>query len=89
MPRKQLVKIMRFRLPCDEANHICDKSQYKEASLFEKLKLQLHLLYCRACREYSARNQKLSTIINNANIKAMPKGEKDHLKEKLRQEINK
>lgn len=80
---------MRFRLPCDEANHICDKSQYKEASFLEKLKLQLHLLYCRACREYSRRNQKLSTIIRNAKIKAMPKAEKDHLKEKLRQEMNK
>ena len=43
-------------LKCDDANHVCDKSQYKEASFIEKIKLTFHLMYCKACRKYSKNN---------------------------------
>jgi predicted anti-sigma-YlaC factor YlaD len=51
---------------CDEANHTCDKSQYKEASLLEMIKLNLHLLSCKACRSYSANNNRLTQMINKS-----------------------
>lgn len=49
-------------IPCEEANHVCDKSQYKEASLWEMIKLNLHLLYCNACRKYTKNNTKLTNL---------------------------
>ena len=33
-------------MKCEDAGQVCDKSQYKEASFWEKLKLNVHLLYC-------------------------------------------
>jgi tRNA(Glu) U13 pseudouridine synthase TruD len=80
---------MKFKIHCEDANHICDKSQYKEACFWEKLKLNLHLLYCKACRKYSLRNQKLSNLMERSNIKTVPKTNKDELKEKLRKELDK
>ncbi len=50
-------------IPCDEANHVCDKNQYKEASLWEMIKLNIHLIYCKACRNYTASNTKLSKMM--------------------------
>jgi len=45
-----------MKLTCDEATTICDKSQYNEASFFEKIKLQLHILLCKKCWKYSKQN---------------------------------
>ena len=48
---------------CEEANHVCDKTQYKEASLWEKIVLNIHLIYCKFCRKYSKNNAKLSKLV--------------------------
>ncbi|WP_298287745.1 hypothetical protein [uncultured Lutibacter sp.] len=45
-----------MKLTCDEATTICDKSQYNEASFLEKIKLQLHILLCKKCGDYSKQN---------------------------------
>ena len=45
-----------MKLSCDEATAICDKSQYNEASFFEKIKLMFHLLVCKKCGMYSKQN---------------------------------
>lgn len=71
---------MKFMLPCDEANHVCDKTQYKEASLWEMVKLNLHLIYCRACRNYTKNNTKLTKIIKNSDVACLDKNFKDGLK---------
>lgn len=47
---------MKMKITCDEATAICDKNQYKEASLREKIKLGIHLFFCRKCRKYSKQN---------------------------------
>jgi len=52
-------------ISCEEANHVCDKTQYKEATLWEKVKLNIHLIYCKACREYTKNNTKLSQLFKN------------------------
>ncbi len=79
---------MRLFIKCEEANHTCDKSQYKEATLWEKVKLNLHLIICAACRKYSARNAKLSKIIKESKTQSLSKNQKDLLKEQLRQKMS-
>ena len=79
---------MKLQTECHEANHICDKSQYKEATLLEKIKLNIHLIYCRACRKYSARNGKLTKMIKNPSVKTVSAGDKELMKQRLRDQLN-
>lgn len=83
-------------IPCDEANHVCDKNQYKEASLWDMIKLNIHLVYCKACRNYTANNTKLSKMmkatINNKKVISLNTEIKSSFKNKfeeaLKQEQN-
>ncbi len=75
---------VKFIIPCKEANHVCDKTQYNEGSFWEKIKLNLHLLYCRACRKYSSQNGKLTKVMNPKPIALAPSA-----KEKLQVAFNK
>jgi len=79
---------MKFFFKCDEAVHVCDKSQYNEASFFEKLKLKMHIFICVLCRRHVKRNVKLTETINRANLKVLHPEEKEILKTKLQKEIN-
>jgi predicted anti-sigma-YlaC factor YlaD len=76
-------------ISCDEANHNCDKSQYNEATLWEKIKLNIHLLYCKACRKYSKNNAKLTKIMNNSELDYLKTSEKDTLKRNFKEELSK
>jgi len=78
---------MNINKACEKANHVCDKSQYKEASLLEKIKLNLHLIFCKACRKYSSNNQKLTKKMHTAKVDCMHKQEKEILKQNLTQAI--
>ncbi len=49
-------------ISCDEATTICDKNQYGEASLYDKLRLNLHFLRCKICRMYTKQNTLLTKI---------------------------
>lgn len=80
---------MKFILKCTEANHVCDKNQYKDASLMELIKLNIHLIYCRACQKYTARNNRLSKLFKKSNVRTMPLDQKAALKARLRQEMAK
>ena len=80
---------MKLLVKCEEANHSCDKNQYKEATFWEKVKLNIHLIYCAACRKYSARNGKLSKAMSKGGVKTMPKKDKAQLKEQLQKELAK
>lgn len=75
-------------LPCNKANHVCDKTQYKEASFLEKIKLSIHLLYCSACRKYTKNNTKLTKLITREPIK-MDASAKQSLKSAFEQELAK
>ena len=76
-------------ISCDEANHSCDKSQYGEASLWEKLKLNIHLLYCRACRKYTSNNKKLSKVITKSDVDCMDLKTKQEMKDCFEAELKK
>ena len=74
---KMKLKIM---MPCSEAAHICDKSQYNESSVWEKIKLHAHILYCLTCSNYVKANNKLSLLIKKSQITCLDKKNKESLK---------
>ncbi len=43
-------------------------------------------MYCHACRKYKARNNKLTKLLKNANVKTVSSEDKNLLKERLKQE---
>ncbi|MFC7356621.1 hypothetical protein ACFQO1_02900 [Jejudonia soesokkakensis] len=78
---------MKVFLNCNEAQQVCDKNQYREASFWQKVKLNIHLIYCAICRKYTVRNNKLTSVFKNSNVTTMPKNDKEVLKRRLHQEI--
>ncbi|PHR72563.1 MAG: hypothetical protein COA67_04765 [Lutibacter sp.] len=55
----------KFFISCDEATTICDKSQYGEITVFDKIKLNFHFLICKYCKTYTKQNTLLSKIFGN------------------------
>lgn len=78
-----------IKLSCQEANHVCDKTQYKEASFWEKVKLNLHLIYCRACRKYTSNNSKLTKVMRSSKVEVLDTTAKDKMKTAFEQELAK
>ena len=76
-----------IKLECHEANHFCDKNQYKEASFLEKVKLTIHLIYCRACRQYTRKNTKLTKLVNNPKVQALDATAKEDLQNVFEREL--
>lgn len=74
-------------LDCSRANHCCDKAQYDEASLVEKMKIHLHNFFCRPCKEYTTTNNKLSALVKKANLKSCTEEEKKSWKKEIEKEI--
>ncbi|MCM5661674.1 hypothetical protein [Galbibacter mesophilus] len=72
-----------FFISCEEAKHICDKVQYGEASIWERLKLNLRLLWCRATKSYTKRNGTLTKLCNEAQIKTLNEEKKNEMKKRL------
>lgn len=80
---------MKLKTECHEANHICDKNQYHEATLLEKVKLNFHLIFCRACRKYSARNGKLTKAVTNNSVETVSLSDKEIMKQRLQEQFSK
>lgn len=78
------IKVM---IPCEEASQTCDKSQYNEVSIWDKIKLNLHLIYCRTCRKYTKNNSRLSRIIKLANVKCLDRDCKEAMRKDLENAI--
>ncbi len=77
----------KFFIKCDEANHVCDKSQYKEASFIEKVKLTIHLMYCKYCREYSNNNAKLTKCVEKSKVECLDNTVKKEMNVNLKKEL--
>ncbi|WP_290702134.1 glycine dehydrogenase [Lacinutrix sp.] len=73
-------------LSCDEANHTCDKTQYNDATIWEKIKLTFHLAFCGACRKYTQNNNKLTKLVVEKPIK-LNTSEKSELQSAFEQEL--
>ena len=50
-------------ISCDEATTICDKNQYSEATLLEKIKLNIHFIRCKFCKMYTKQNTYLTRML--------------------------
>lgn len=51
-----------LKITCDEATTICDKSQYGESTLLERIKLNLHFLVCKICAKYTKQNKTMTNL---------------------------
>ena len=83
-----------FKISCDEATTICDKNQYGEASLGEKMKLMLHLAFCGFCSKYSKQNTLMTKLFGRhvsscEDHKKMPEELKMEIEKKLKKELEK
>ena len=76
-------------MKCDKAKLVCDKSQYKESSLWERFKLSLHLFHCKECKNYSCTNKKLTQLLKKVKIFLLSQNDKEQLKQKLDRQISK
>ena len=70
-------------IDCSEAAHSCDKAQYNEASLYEKMKIHLHIFFCKPCKNYTKQNTKLTKLIEESNLKTCSEDEKKVWKEEI------
>ncbi|MGJ8745877.1 hypothetical protein [Polaribacter sp.] len=52
----------KFKISCDQATTICDKSQYGKVSISEIVLLKIHFLRCNICSLYTKQNTLLSKI---------------------------
>lgn len=83
----------KLNITCNQATSICDKSQYGEASFFDKIRLQIHFIGCKICAMYSKQNVLLTKLFKNKVINT--KRKRDSLcmtyqeKEVLRKEFEK
>ncbi len=81
-------KNIKILVSCTEANHLCDKTQYRESSLIEKIKLNIHLIYCRVCRKYTVNNSKLTKLMKNPKVMSLSQSSKEKMKEMLKQKMS-
>ena len=84
-----------MKLSCDEATKICDKSQYGEASLMERIKLSFHLFLCKKCGTYTKQNTVLTKCYEahknngngNGNSHCLSEEDKTHIDKELKAKI--
>ncbi len=82
-----------MKISCDEATKICDKSQYREASLGEKIKLNFHLFLCKNCGLYSKQNgiltkcYKIHKDSESRKKHCLTEEDKKHLEQELKARI--
>jgi len=76
-------------ISCEEAQHICDKAQYDEATAWEKTKLNLRLSWCRITKAYYKRNIKLTKTVKSSKTECLNPKERDALEVKFKEELAK
>ncbi|WP_299364732.1 hypothetical protein [Winogradskyella sp.] len=76
-------------ISCEEAHHICDKRQYGEATGWERVKLGIRLSWCRITRAYSKRNNKLTEVIEKADVDCLNNDERSKIKLQFEEELAK
>lgn len=76
-------------ISCEEAQHICDKRQYGEATGWERVKLGLRLSWCRITRAYSNRNNRLSEIMQKSDVSCLKEDERSNMQKQFEEELAK
>jgi len=72
-------------ITCEEAQLICHKKQYREARFADKIRLFLHIVFCKACFTFSRENTRLTRLIRKAPLRCLSQEEKDSIKEHIKQ----
>ena len=85
---------MKLMLTCDEATAICDKNQYGEASISEKISLTFHLIMCKYCRKYTKQNDLMTRLFGQFlkrcdETHALNEEDKIELEKNLQKELKK
>ena len=70
-------------ISCEEAADICTKKQYKEASIWQTMKLKLHVFYCKTCAHFTAKNTKLTSLCNQAHLHVLREVEKESMQKSI------
>ena len=70
-------------ISCEEAFEICDKTQYNEATSWEKFKLKLRYLWCSWTKNYVTKNSKLTQTIKNSKVECLKAEEKKQLQKQF------
>ncbi|MCX2720720.1 hypothetical protein [Lentiprolixibacter aurantiacus] len=73
-------------ISCEEAAHICNRKQYKEASWRERLQLFLHILACKTCASFSRKNTRLTRLCDKAGLHSLSAKDKEEMKKKIQKE---
>jgi len=76
-------------ISCDEAKQICDKTQYGEATAWERIKLELRLSWCKFTKAYSKNNNKLTDAMKKAKVDCLNTSEREKLQKEFEQELTK
>ncbi|MFK5973725.1 MAG: hypothetical protein QM485_10645 [Flavobacteriaceae bacterium] len=74
-------------ISCDKAVIICNKTQYKEASFWEKTKLKLHILFCSTCSVFSKKNTQFTVLYKKAHFHNLSEGDKTKLKRQMQAKL--
>lgn len=74
---------------CEEAKLICDKTQYNEATEWDRVKLSIRLSWCKFTKAYSKNNSKLTKIIEKAEVNCMKEDERENLDQQFKKELSK
>ncbi len=74
---------------CEEAQHICDKTQYGEATSWERVKLSIRLSWCRITKAYSKNNNKLTEAVQKAEVNCLKNDERTKIQNEFEKELAK
>ncbi len=73
-------------ISCEEASVICNKSQYREATFFEIIKLKFHFLICKTCSKISSKNSRLTSLCGKAKLYSLTEQDKVKMKQYLKKD---
>ncbi|MEX0313053.1 MAG: hypothetical protein AB3N18_02670 [Allomuricauda sp.] len=76
-----------MKITCEEASEICNKSQYKEASLWQIIKLRWHILMCKTCAKFTKQNTALTSLCNRAGLNVLSESDKEDMKKDLEKHL--
>lgn len=68
-------------ISCEKASTICNKIQYNESTLIDKIKLRYHLFMCKTCSAFTKQNTELTTLCDKANLQGLSEQDKAKMNE--------
>ncbi|WP_190809667.1 hypothetical protein [Flagellimonas sp. S3867] len=76
-----------MKITCEEASHICNKSQYNEAGYWQMLKLRIHILMCKTCAKFTKQNKALTSLCERAGLNTLSESDKEIMKKDLEKHL--